>query len=122
MKTWITVCETCKRPESGAVDADGTDGERLATLLEEAAAGRLAIRRFSCLMGCARACNVTIQAAGKIGYSLGDFAPAEETAAAIIDYAVLHQESPTGQVPYRSWPQGVKGHFASRHPALPDET
>ncbi|MCR9087167.1 MAG: DUF1636 domain-containing protein [Rhodobacteraceae bacterium] len=120
MTTWITVCDTCKRSETGAVDAEGTDGERLAALVERAAAGRVQVRRFSCLMGCARACNVTIQATGKIGYTLAEFQPTREDAAAIADYAEMHQESDNGQVPYRQWPQGVKGHFATRHPALPD--
>lgn len=120
MTTWITVCDTCKRAEADAVDSTSTDGERLAALVESAAAGRIQVRRFSCLMGCARACNVTIQAAGKIGYTLTEFEPTEEDAAAIADYAALHQDSATGQVPYRQWPQGVKGHFATRHPTLPD--
>lgn len=121
MTTWITVCDTCKQTETGDVGADGTDGERLAALVERAAAGRVEVRRFSCLMGCARACNVTIQAAGKIGYTLSEFAPSQASAEAIADYAELHQQSETGQVPYRQWPQGVKGHFATRHPALPDQ-
>lgn len=120
MTTWITVCDTCKRPENGTVDDAGTDGERLAALVESAAAGRVQVRRFSCLMGCARACNVTIQANGKTGYTLTEFEPTEEYATAIADYAAMHQESATGQVPYREWPQGVKGHFAARHPTLPD--
>lgn len=120
MTSWITVCDTCKRAENGAVDADGTDGDKLAVLLETAAQGRVQVRRHSCLMGCSRACNVTIQATGKIGYTLSDFTPTDADAAAIVDYAALHQASDTGQVPYRNWPEGVKGHFATRHPPLPD--
>jgi predicted metal-binding protein len=71
-------------------------------------------------MGCGKGCNVTIQCAGKIGYTLGDFEPTREAAEAIRDYAALHDESETGQVPYRQWPQGVKGHFVTRHPPLPE--
>ena len=122
MSTWITVCDTCKRPETLVVGPDGTDGEKLAALVERAAAGRVKVRRFSCLMGCAQACNVTIQAPGKIGYTLSAFAPTEDSAGAIADYAEQHQASSTGQVPYRDWPEGVKGHFASRHPILDDDT
>mgnify|MGYP001803306884 CR=1 FL=1 len=120
MRTWITVCDTCNRPETNPTEGDGSDGARLAELVERAALGKGEVRRFSCLMGCARACNVTVQAAGKIGYTLVEFQPTPEDAAAIADYAELHQESKTGQVPYRQWPQGVKGHFATRHPILPD--
>ena len=39
---------------------------------------------------------------------------------AVAGYAALHAESAGGQVPYRQWPQGVKGHFTTRHPPLPE--
>ena len=35
-------------------------------------------------------------------------------------YAEMHAESETGRVPFREWPQEVKGHFITRHPPLPD--
>ena len=62
------------------------------------------------------------QGHGKLAYSLGDFTPDRETAEAIVAWAALHADSAGGQVPYRQWPQGVKGHFVSRHPPLPDGT
>lgn len=124
MTTWITVCDTCRRPEAEPVgpDSDRTCGRRLAALVETAAAagaGGVAVRRHSCLMGCTRACNVVVQAEGKTAYSLGGFAPDTEAADAIVDWAALHAASETGVVPYRSWPKGVKGRFVSRHPPLP---
>ena len=72
-------------------------------------------------MGCDRACNITVQSSDKINYSLGTFEATTEHAEAIVEYAALHAASETGQVPYRTWPQGVKGHFVSRHQPLPDE-
>jgi predicted metal-binding protein len=42
-------------------------------------------------------------------------------AQAIVDYAIMHSESETGQVPFRQWPIGVKGHFVSRHIPLPEQ-
>jgi len=99
-----------------------TDGEALALLIEQAAAtqSQVATRRVSCTMGCERACNVIVQAEGKIGYSLGTFEPVEDAALAIVAYAAAHADSDTGQVPFREWPQGVKGHFVSRQVPLPD--
>jgi len=122
MPSWITICDTCKRPDWGENGETFTDGESLAVLVEQAAQGRedVATRRVSCTMGCERACNVIVQAAGKIGYSLGRFDPDEGSAQAIVDYAALHAESETGQVPFRQWPQGVKGHFVSRHVPVPE--
>ena len=120
MTSWITICDTCKRPGWEATDMRRTDGEALAALIEAAAAGTgLHTRRVSCTMGCERACNVIVQGPGKMGYSMGTFAPEAEAAEAIVAYARLHAESETGQVPYRTWPQGVKGHFVSRHLPLP---
>jgi predicted metal-binding protein len=122
--TWITVCDTCKRDGWEAGDMGQTDGERLATLVEAAASGLVDVRtrRVSCLMGCKRGCNVAIQGVGKLNYTLGEFEPESEAAEGVVAYAALHAESDTGQVPYRNWPQAVKGHFVTRHPPLPDDT
>ena len=122
MTTWITICDTCKRAGWEDSGMDLTDGERLAALVEAVARGRPEVRtrRVSCTMGCDRACNVIIQGAGKIGYSLGRFDPVAEDAEAIAEYAAAHAASETGQVPFREWPQGVKGHFVSRQAPLPE--
>lgn len=100
-----------------------TDGERLATLVEAVAVGLPLVRtrRVSCTMGCERACNVTVQGTAKLNYTLGKFEPTAEAAEAIVGWALLHAQSESGQVPYRQWPQGVKGHFVTRHPPLPTE-
>ena len=120
MTTWITVCDTCKR--DGWLQGD-TDGERLAAEVEAAAAGseNVKTRRVSCTMGCSRACNVTLQAEGKLAYTLGEFEPGSDAAEALVEYAELHAASETGQVPYRQWPQGVKGHFVTRMMPIPSE-
>ena len=120
MTSWITVCDTCKREDWAPGDGP-TDGARLAELIEDAATTTptVQVRRHSCLMGCVRACNVTIQGADKLNYTLGDFEPNTDVAKAIVHYAQLHADSETGQVPYRTWPQPVKGHFVSRHLPLP---
>lgn len=122
MPSFITICDTCKREGWETSGMERTDGEALADLIEAAAAGidGVATRRVSCTMGCERACNVIVQGAGKIGYSLGKFEPTEADAQAIVDYASQHAASETGQVPFREWPQGVKGHFVSRHVPLPE--
>lgn len=120
MTSLITICDTCKRDDWDARGADVTDGEVFAGLIETAAKGTaVQTRRHSCLMGCARGCNVAIQGAGKLNYTLGEFEPTQEAAEAIVGYAALHADSDTGQVPYRQWPQAVKGHFVTRHPPMP---
>lgn len=125
MTTWITVCDTCKREDDGIAGADVgiiPSGARLADLVERAAAAEpaVAVRRFSCLMGCSRACNVTVQSAGKTGYTLAGFTPDPGVADALARWAALHAASDSGRVPYRQWPDAVKGHFVSRHPLVPE--
>jgi predicted metal-binding protein len=100
-----------------------TDGEKLAALVEAAAEGLhdVKTRRVSCLMGCKAGCNVAVQGAGKLNYTLGDFTPDAEAAEGIVAYAQAHAESETGRVPFREWPIAIKGHFVTRHPPLPDD-
>ncbi|MCF6444909.1 DUF1636 family protein [Nereida sp. MMG025] len=121
MTTWITICDTCKCDNWDQGDMALTDGERLAALIEAEDLGDVKTRRTSCLMGCKGACNVAVQADGKLAYTLGQFTPDKEAAEAIVGYAKLHAESESGQVPYRTWPQGVKGHFVTRHPPVPKD-
>ena len=123
MTTWVTVCDTCKREGWEAGNGAPTDGEVLADAVEALDLPEgVRVRRHSCLMGCAGACNVSIQSTdrGKLSYTVGRFDPTEEAAEAILAYAGLHAQSETGQVPYRQWPQAIKGHFVTRHPPLPD--
>ena len=124
MTTWITVCDTCKRPEwTEGVDTQ-TDGERLAVLVEAAANNSpdIKTRRVSCLMGCKHGCNVAVQAHNKLTYTLGDFYPNDDAAAGIVAYATAHAASETGQVPFRTWPQAIKGHFVPRHQPIPEDS
>ncbi len=122
MATWITICDTCKRDGWEDTGMEQTDGEALATLVEKAAqGGPVRTRRVSCLMGCKHACNVAVQARGKLAYTLGAFEPTEEAAEGIVAYALAHGDSDTGQVPFREWPQAIKGHFITRHPPLEDD-
>ena len=128
MDTWITICEGCKRSDWAERGLAETDGEILAQAIETCAhETSVKTRRVSCTMGCDRACNVIIQGKDtdgqpKIGYSLGSFDGTKDDAQAITDFAALHAASPTGQVPFRTWPVGVKGHFVSRHLPLPTDS
>ena len=121
MTTTIFVCDTCRySPDDRTGPGDKTGGEVLAERIERIAAGQpgIEVRRQSCLMGCDRFCNTAVAAPGKLTYVLGRFAPTDASAEAVVGYARLHAESPTGQVPFKQWPQGVKGHFVARIPAI----
>lgn len=120
MTTTITICDTCKRQDWAEKGIEQPDGEALATLIEQAAkdVANVKTRRHACLMGCGKGCNLAIQATGKLTYVMGDFEPLRESAEGVVEYARLHAVSETGQVPFKQWPQAVKGHFVSRLPVL----
>ena len=114
----VVVCNTCR---FSAEDRESPDGVRggalLAAALRTAAAGTgVAIQEMPCLFNCAQHCSVHLRAPGKIGYVLGRFDPTDEAARAIVAYAAAHATSAEGVVPYRQWPEGVKGHFITRTP------
>jgi len=123
MTTVITVCDTCKAETCLTPDAPEKDGAKLAALVEAAAKGNetVEVRRHSCLMGCNHGCNIALQAEGKLTYVMGRFEPSEEAANGIVEYATLHSDSTSGQVPFKQWPAAVKGHFVSRIPVLNSE-
>ncbi|WP_462381582.1 DUF1636 family protein [Pseudomonas sp. Marseille-QA0892] len=111
----LIVCETCGQ--------DGADeprkGERFASTLEALGAdANLTIQRTRCLMACQRHCTAALRAPGKITYVLGGFSPDQAAAEALLDYAGKYAGSETGQVPFRTWPAGIKGKFIARIPAL----
>jgi len=119
MTTTIFVCDTCRYSAEEKYHGEKTGGEMLAEHVEAIAEGQreLRVARVSCTMGCERHCNVSVTAPGKLTYVIGRFAPEREAAEAIVEYAQLHAAAETGQVPFRQWPQGVKGHFVARIPA-----
>lgn len=116
--TTITVCDTCNFSSDQKLLDGKSGGEMLAEHVEALASEGIEVRRQSCLMGCDRHCNIAIQGEGKLSYVMGKFEPNAEAAQAIVDYANAYSESDSGQVPYKQWPQGVKGHFVARIPPL----
>ncbi len=119
MTATILVCDTCGFSNEEKVRDGRTAGEHFAEHVETAAnGGPVQVKRHSCLMGCDHGCNAAIAEDGKITYVLGRFTPDADAADALVEYASKYADSETGVVPYREWPQGVKGHFVSRVPPL----
>lgn len=118
----VVVCNTCRLSQDAREDAEGVrGGARLAEAVRAVAASDpryagIAVEEMPCLFACSDFCTVHLRAPGKIGYVLGRFQPDAEAAKAILDFTVHYAASAHGQVPYRDWPQGVKGHFLVRIP------
>jgi predicted metal-binding protein len=118
----VVACSTCRHSADEREDAGGRrGGAQLAEALrrvqasDQAYAG-VAVADMPCLFACGDFCAVHLRGAGKVGYVLGRFTPDEAAARAILDYARAYADSDWGQVAYRDWPEGVKGHFLTRTP------
>ncbi len=118
----VIACNTCRL---SAEERENAAGERGGALLvaaleaEKAADPRyadVAIQQMPCLFSCTEHCSIHLRAPGKVGYLLGRFTPDAEAARAILDYAVHYADSVQGRVPFKQWPQGIKGHFIARTP------
>lgn len=118
----VVACNTCRLSAEQREDADGVRGGALLVAALEAAKaadpryGDVAIQQMPCLFSCTEHCSIQLRAPGKVGYMLGRFTPDAEAARAILDYAVHYAESAHGRVPFKQWPQGIKGHFIARTP------
>lgn len=119
--TSIVVCSTCKFKADEPLDASGERGgtvlyrhvKEAADALEETS---INVEPMACLFACSQHCTVHLRAPGKVGYVLANFEPTAASAQALAEFAKHYDQSPEGVVPYRDWPEGVKGHFLVRIP------
>lgn len=118
----IVACNTCRLSAEQREDGDGRRGGALLTAAlrriqaEDPRYAGIAVQEMPCLFACSESCTIHLRAPGKVSYVLGRFTPDEDAARAILDYAVHYAASEHGRVPFRDWPQGVKGHFITRAP------
>lgn len=118
----VVACNTCRHSAEAKEDADGRrGGARLVEALRRVRAADpayadVAVAEMPCLFACSDFCTVHLRGPEKVGYVLGRFTPGDDAARAILDYARAYADSGWGQVPFREWPEGVKGHFITRTP------
>lgn len=118
----VVACNSCRHNQEAREDGDGVrGGARLVSRLRSVRQSDpryegIAVQEMPCLFACTEFCTVHLRAPGKVGYVLGRFAPDEEAARAILDYAVHYAASAHGRVAFADWPQEVKGHFITRTP------
>ena len=121
----LIVCETCRHPDDPLEDHSGTplprSGETLLALVQQRLADDpdVSVEGMRCLMACRRPCAVHLRAADRIAYVLGDFPPDDSSVETLAEYIRHYHASPDGVVPFKDWPQGVKGRFIARIPPLP---
>lgn len=119
----LIACATC-----GGADRDEhgrTRGERLLRQLESSATPAdvgVTLSSVRCLWACKRSCAVHLRAPGRAGYVLVELLPTAEAARALLDYAAMYGDSVDGGVPFKQWPQPLRGHFLCRIPPTVEST
>lgn len=118
----IILCSTCRHSAPEKFGPDGrTGGETLIEHVNAVVAARgldLSIVTQVCLWNCRRHCSVVMRDEERFTYITGDHEPTREQAEAIIDWFLAHGETATGEVPFRQWPERMKGHFIARLPPV----
>lgn len=117
----IVLCTTCKFHDGRKTDERGmTAGglliEALHGLLREKGRTDVAVATQACLWNCTRPCSVVIRDDSRFSYITGSNAPTREQAEAILAWFDLHGATETGEVPFRQWPDAMRGHFIARIP------
>ena len=119
----IVMCITCRYSAANKTGPDGrTGGETLIGHMREALAARRAsdigLQTQACLWNCKRHCSVVLRDDERFSYFTGDHEPTRLQAEAILDWFEAHGASPTGEVPFQTWPDRMRGHFIARIPAV----
>ena len=118
----VVVCNTCRHSREARDDAAGVrGGARLVEALQrlkkdEPRYAGIAVQEMACLFACSDHITVHLRAPDKVGYVLGRFQGDEDSARAILEYAIHYAASDHGPVAYSLWPEGVKGRFITRIP------
>lgn len=118
----IVLCTTCRFSPSEKFGPDGrTGGETLTAFVTEALAARgqvMELQTQACLWNCKRHCSVIFRDDARFTYFTGDHEPTRAQADAILDWFAAHGATDTGEVPFRQWPDRMRGHFIARIPPV----
>ncbi len=119
----LVICTTCKFSPESKFGPDGRTGGQTLLAALRAVAGRrgrddIEIATQECLWNCTRSCSVAIHDDQRFSYITGSNTPDEEQAEAILDWFDAHGSTADGQVPFRQWPQRMRGHFIARIPPV----
>lgn len=119
--TELIICSTCRTADTPRDQR--ADGEiLLETVQAQQAFGArpdwaaVRVRGVACTGGCSRACTVAFQAPGKHSYQFGGLRPVEAGARALLDCAVLHHQSPDGNLARDARPPVLRNGLLCRLP------
>lgn len=119
----LVICSTCKFSAESKFAPDGrTGGQMLFDSMKDVLAAKnredVIVETQSCLWNCTKHCSVVIQDDQRFSYITGSNQPTAEQAEAILDWFDAHGQTETGEVPFKLWPQLMRGHFIARIPPV----
>ena len=118
----IVMCSSCRHSAAEKTGADGrTGGETLIAHMRDVIKARgsdVGLQTQVCLWNCKRHCSVVLRDDQRFTYFTGGHEPTREQAEAILDWFTAHGDSATGEVPFRQWPDRMRGHFIARIPPV----
>jgi predicted metal-binding protein len=119
----LVLCNTCRFPDGRKVDDEGrTGGQAMIACLHKVLEAKnrkdVEVVEQSCLWNCTQCCSVAIRDSARFSYVTGRHVPTEHQAEAILAWFDLHGATETGEVPFRQWPDAMRGHFIARIPPV----
>jgi predicted metal-binding protein len=120
----IILCETCKFSADAKTGPDGRTGgailiDHVRDALAVAKRDDVVVETQACLWNCTRFCSVVIRDDARFSYVTGGHEPTRAQAEAIVAWHDLHGQTEKGEVPFRTWPDRMRGHFIARIPPVP---
>jgi predicted metal-binding protein len=117
----LVLCNTCRFPDGRKLADDGRTGGQtliaeLRGLLADTGRSDVDVEEQSCLWNCTQSCSVAIRDTERFSYVTGRHVATRDQAEAILSWFDAHGASETGEVPFRQWPDAMRGHFIARIP------
>lgn len=119
----LVLCNSCRFPDGNTLAEDGRTGGQtliaaLREVLKERARSDVDVVEQACLWNCTQGCSVAIRDTERFSYITGRHAATKDQATAILQWFDAHGATATGEVPFRQWPDAMRGHFIARIPPV----
>jgi predicted metal-binding protein len=119
----LVMCTTCKFPDGRKTGEDGrTGGQTLISemrgILADECRADVEVVEQGCLWNCTQGCSVLVRDTERYSYVTGKHEPTRAQAEAILQWFDMHGQTDTGEVPFRLWPDRMRGHFIARMPPV----
>jgi predicted metal-binding protein len=119
----LVFCNTCKFSDGRKTNEQGCSAGQILiaemrALLADKGRSDVDVVEQTCLWNCAQSCSVAIRDSKRFSYITGRHVPTRAQAEAILAWFDAHGETETGEVPFRLWPDAMRGHFIARIPPV----